>query len=260
MSQRVEVLSNIGLVNEYRKRLPPQICYAVDGSQNLTIEGSSSIDFINSRTRLLERFLLEEKNKHHEMSQAYLAEQLVRIAIKNPLEERGFFMDIAPQNIEHGTDQKGVDLIVVDSNKTICLGIDLKLKRKITINDRDGFGWCQNTLSPFIYLKMGNWSLETREKSGVDIHQWIQEYTSPKLKTTGKIPRIFELRQYIVPRIIRTLEGYIDTTNNPNDRLYISCIPENYQSFELLKNKLSRLWSVFSDISRDYHLADNPCV
>lgn len=248
MSQRVEILSNIGLVQEYRKRLTPQICYAVDGLRNITIEATSTKDFIISRTILLDELLNVDKNKHYEMSQAYMAEQLVRIATKNPLEERGFFIDIAPQNLEHGVNQKGVDLIVLDSNKTICLGIDLKLKK----SNNDGFGWGQNILSPFIYLKMGNWSLETREKSGVDIRQWIQEYTGPKLKTSGKIPRIFELRRYVIPRIIRTLERYIDITNSPNDRLYKSCIPEDYQSFELLKNKLSRLWLVFSEISRDY--------
>ncbi len=169
MPQRVEV-SNIGLVNEYYQGLLPQSFYTGDSTHYNTIECRSSGNFIKSRTALLDEFINIDKSKHHEMSRAYLAEQLVRIAIKNPLEERGFLMDIAPQNLEHGNNQKGVDLIVVDSNKIICLGIDLKLKKRITTCARDGFGWCQNTLSPFIYLKMGNWSLETREESKVDIH------------------------------------------------------------------------------------------
>ncbi len=260
MSQRVEV-SNIGIVNEYYRRLPPQIFYTSDGSQNQTIKGFSSRNFINSRTELLDKFLnLDNKSKHHEMSQAYLAEQLVRIAIKNPLEERGFLMDIAPQNLEHGNDQKGVDLIVVDSKNMICLGIDLKLKKRKVKSEHDGFGWCQNTLSPFIYLKMGNWSLETREKSGVDIRHWIQEYTSPKLKTTGKIPRIYELRQYVVPRITDALKGYTEFINNHESQFYGNCIPESRQSLILLKSKLSRLYTVFSDISWGYHLTNNSCI
>ena len=258
MSERIKV-SDIGLVNEYYRRLPPQIFYAVDEPKNDTIEGFSTRNFITSRTALLDEFLNVDKSKHHEMSQSYLAEQLVRIAIKNPLEEKGFFVDIAPQNLEHGNDQKGVDLIVVDSNKMICLGIDLKLKKRRSASEHDGFGWCQNTLSPFIYLKMGNWSLETREESGVDIRHWIQEYTSPKLKTTGKIPRIYELRQYVVPRITKTLEKYIEKINDSEKEFYKNCIPENQQSLDLLKSKLSSLHSVFSNISRDYHLADKLC-
>jgi hypothetical protein len=256
MSQRIEV-SSIGLVNEYYKGLLPQIFYTRIDSQNQIIEGRSSGNFINSRTALLDEFINIDKSKHHEMSQTYLAEQLVRIAIKNPLEERGFFMDIAPQNLEHGDNQKGVDLIVVDSNKMICLGIDLKFKKRVTRLDRDGFGWCQNTLSPFIYLKMGNWSLDTREESGIGIRRWIQEYTSPKLKTTGKIPRVFELRQYVIPRIIRTLEGYIDVINDPSDRLYNTCTPKDNQSFELLKSKLLTIHSVFLSIFQDYRLEKN---
>lgn len=259
MSQRIEV-SRIGLVNEYHKGLLPQSFYTSDGTQNQTIEGRSSGNFIKSRTALLDDFLNIDKSKHYEMSQSYLAEQLVRIAIKNPLEERGFFMDIAPQNLEHGTGQKGVDLLVVDANKMICLGIDLKLKKRRLKSEHDGFGWCQNTLSPFIYLKMGNWSLETREESGVDIRHWIQEYTSPKLKTTGKIPRVYELRQYIIPRITKTIEKYIESLNGSEKDFYKNCIPENQQTLELLKSKLFRLWSVFSDISRCYRLVDNPCI
>lgn len=259
MSERIKV-SDIGLVNEYYRRLPPQIFYAVDDPKNVTIEGFSTRNFITSRTALLDEFLNVNKSNHHEMSQAYLAEQLVRVAIKNPLEERGFFVDIAPQSLEHGNDQKGVDLIVTDSNKMIHLGIDLKLKKGRSTPDRDGFGWCQNTLSPFTYLKMGNWSLKTREEPDVNIRQWIQEYTSPKLKTTGKIPRIYELRQYIVPRIINTIERYIKVTNSPIDEFYKNCVPEDQQSLDLLKSKLSSLHSVFSNISRDYHLVEIPRV
>ncbi len=259
MSRRVEV-SNIGLVNEYHQGLPPQIFYAIDDSGSVAIEGFSTRNFITSRTALLDEFLNIDTCKHHEMSRAYLAEQLVRIAIKNPLEERGFFMDIAPQNLEHGNDQKGVDLIVVDSNKMIYLGIDLKLRKRRAKSEHDGFGWCQNTLSPFIYLKMGNWSLNTREEDGVDIRHWIEEYTSPKLKTTGKIPRVYELRQYVVPRITKTIEKYIEGLSDSEKEFYKDCIPENQKSLDLLKNKLFRLRSVFSDISRTYHLVDNPCV
>lgn len=255
MSQRVEV-SNIGLVNEYYQGLLPTTFYAIDRSQDLIIEGCSSKDFITSRTALLDEFINIDKSKHHEMSQAYLAEQLVRIAIKNPLEERGFFMNIAPQNIEHGNNQKGVDLLVIDSDKMISLGIDLKLRKRRARSLHDGFGWCQNTLSPFIYLKMGNWSLETREESGVDIRHWIKEYANPKLKTTGKLPRVYELRQYIIPRISEAIKSYIEVIDDSEGKykLYRNCIPEDRQSYSLLKRKLVALDILFSSISKDYHL------
>lgn len=254
MSQRIEV-SEIGLVNRYYMDFPPENRFTTDSSGALII-GTSNKNFISSRVSLVSDHILGIKDNRYEMSQAYLAEELVRVALKNPLEERGFFLHLAPQNIESGVDKKGVDFLITDSSQMIYLGIDLKLKKGRSRFNRDGSGWCPNLQSPFIYLKMGNWSLETRENPDVNIRQWIQEYTRPKLKTTGKIPRVYELRQYIVPRVIRTLSGYIEALNKPEDKFYKLYTPEDRQSLIILKNKLSTVNSLFSSISHDYHLED----
>jgi len=251
MSQQVEY-SKIGLVNEYSRGFPSNVSYRTHDYDSV-VQTTSSRAFINSRTELMDGFLTEDKKiKWFEVSQSYLAEQLVRIAIKSPLEERGFFLDLAPQSLEHGNNQKGVDLIIVDSCQTICLGIDLKLKKSRNKSGHDGYGWCQNILSPFIYLKMGDWSLETREETDVNIRQWIQKYTCPKLKTTGKIPRVYELRQYLIPRVTNTLNTYLEALDRPKDEFSYLYIPEDRQSVNLLKNKLLNLYSLFSDLSQKY--------
>ena len=249
MSQRIEV-SPIGLVNRYHQDFPSQVNFKTDQSGTL-IEGRSSQNFTNSRVNLIDCYISGQRPKT-EMPQALLAEELVRIAVKNPLEERGFFLHLAPQNFESGKNQKGVDLIIVDNNDMICLGVDLKLKKGRSRFNRDGFGWSPKLHSPYIYLTMGNWSLETREESHVSIRKWISEYTCPKLRTSGKIPHIQELRRYIITRIEKSLSGYIEMLKEPIGEFANITIPESQGEVSILEDKLFTLHLLFSSLNDQY--------
>ena len=249
MLERIGI-SKIGLVNRYHQDFSSQINFTKDRFGTL-VECTSSQNFTNSRVSLMDGYL-SGKYQKTEMPQALLAEELVSLALKKPLEERGFSSYLAPQNLESGENQKGVDLIITDADHMICLGVDLKLKKGKSKIERDGYGWCQNIQSPFIYLKMGNWSLETREESTVDIRQWISEYTRPKLKTTGKIPRVNELREYIFPRIERTISSYIEILKEPEGKFADVTIPKNMAELNALEDKLFMMHSLFSSISDGY--------
>lgn len=254
MTERL-VISDIGLVNHYHQGFPPQISFITD-RLGTSIEGVSSENFTNARVNLMDGYFSGCRQKT-EMPQALLAEELVSLALKKPLEERGFFSYLAPQNLESGENQKGVDLIITDNNQMICLGIDLKLRKGKSRFKRDGYGWCQNIQSPFIYLKMGNWSLETREEPVVNIRKWINEYAKPKLKTTGKIPRVFELRQYIIPRIERTLLSYIEMLKEPTGELAEVTVPRELDDLDCLEDKLFTMHQLFSSISEEYFMRRN---
>lgn len=245
MSQRVEI-SPIGLLNRYHCDFPRSIIFSTSEGKD-TIEGLSSLKFTNSRVKLLDNYILERKPQT-EFSQALLAEELVGIAIKKPLKERGFFLHLAPQNLESGKNQKGVDLLITDSNNMICLGIDLKLRKGRSNFNRDGFGWASNLQSPYIYLTMGNWSLKTRQEPHVGIRKWINDYTCPKLITSGKIPNIYELRQYVIPRIERSISGYIETLKEPNINFVEATTPKSREEVDILEYKLFILSLLFCSL------------
>lgn len=249
MPERFEI-SKIGLVNKYHQDFPPQISFIMDHGGAL-VEGISSRNFTSSRVSLIDNYI-SGGNPKTEIPQALLAEELVCLAIKKPLEERGFFSYLAPQNLESGGNKKGVDLIITDSNNMICLGIDLKLRKGRSKLKRDGYGWSQNIQSPYIYLQMGDWTLETRKEPVVNIRQWISEYTRPKLRTTGKIPHVYELRQYVIPRIERTLSSYIEILKEPDGELADLTIPKDTGEIMSLEEKLFKMHLVFSSIKNDY--------
>lgn len=139
----------------------------------------------------------------------------------------------------------------------VCLGIDVKLKKSRSLRDRDGYGWSSHLHSPFIYLNLGNWSVDTWEEPLVDIRNWITNYTLPKLTTTGKIPKMYELRQYLLGRIERSISGYIELIKDPNEEIAEINIPKNYQELNILEEKLFLMHQLFSDLNNKYYPQNN---
>jgi hypothetical protein len=238
-------------VSRYQKEYSPVLSFVTDRSGR-TIEGTSNNDFRRSRTDLMSDYL-NNKPKHHEMTQSLLSEELVLISIAPFLAQKNFITYLAPQNLESGGNQKGLDIIIADKNNVAYLGIDVKLKIGRSSLQRDGFGWSPNLQSPYIYLKLGNWSLNTREEAGVRVRDWINTYTVPRIIESGKIPRIFEMRQYLFGRINRSLSGYSDLFNNPKDRYAEVNIPKNIDEQNLLKEKLESINKAFSELDKQFN-------
>lgn len=248
MSSRVE-FSNINLVNRYYQDFPPQINFSSD-SQGTPIEGFSSSKFTSSRVALIDNYL-SQNNPKKEMSQALLVEEFSNLALEKLLKEKGFSSHLAPQNLESGQNQKGVDLIIQDSQKMLCLGIDLKLKKSKSLLKRDGYGWSPNTKSPYIYLKMGDCFMKTKEESSVNLRDWIQDYTLSKITSTGKIPHLDQFRKYIICRIERTLFSYIQTIKEPSNFIAQKTIPKDHQDQLLLEEKLFKTHALFSSLCQE---------
>lgn len=241
-------------IKHYSGAYPPSIPYKLDplGTMHL---GTSTRDFRESRKDMMTGYMYG-RQKHEQMAQGLIAEEMVRLALKPLIKEAGFETSLAPQSlerseIENGEKMKGVDLIITDLDKLTYLGIDVKLRKAISSRNRDGHGWNSRLKTPFIYLSLGNWDITMRQGESIEVKDWIKEYTLPKLKSTGGIPVFDDFRRYVVGRIERSLNGFREELDGEYKYEYGN-LPYDLDEINVLREKVGIMQSLFTDLNQNY--------
>ncbi len=212
------------------------------------VEATSSDAFLNSRKRLLEQ-LIAGQPRNREFSQAIALEHMVDLTLRNPLDDTGFTLELTPQSLERSIgSQKGVDLLVRDNQNLVYLGIDLKTGKGSSRYERDGYGWNSTTQSPYIYLSLGSFAVNTREQSAVAVREWLNLYAIPSILNTGKIPLLGDFRTYLISRIERSLHGCLEVLREPEEDRPPFGLPQSDQELTIMGEKLSIMHSLFYDL------------
>jgi hypothetical protein len=193
--------------------------------------------------------LLAGNAAYHEYAQSLAFEHFVNLALRLPLEGSGFLVQLTPQSLEESTDsQKGVDLLIRDEAKLVYLGIDVKLRRGRSRLQRDGFGWNTRLLSPYIYLSLGDFVANTREGTQISVRQWLHQFAIPHINSTGKIPHWDQFRGYLLARIERSLNGYVEKVREYEEFDNLMGIPSTNESLEILIEKLAVMHCLFVEL------------
>jgi hypothetical protein len=239
-------LTNVGFIERYTQEYPPSVDYIIS-PRGEKVSETTTHKFKTSRIAMMQD-LVDGKPRRNEMSHSLFAEEIVCLALDPLLQRGGFSSCLAPQSLEHGVDQKGVDVLISDKNNMAYLGIDVKLRIGKSLLGRDGFGWSHHLLSPYIYLSLGNWSVDTWEENGVNIRGWLADYALPKIPESGKIPKISELRRYLIDRIERSLSGFMDRVYSPKEDDLNYGMPSTAEDLMILEEKLPVIYSLFFDL------------
>jgi len=208
--------------------------------------------FQQSRVEQIEKLLLGNF-KEIRMSHALLSEFVVVLAIDPLLCSYSYTVDMAAQSIERGDgDQRGVDLLVVDRQKKIMMGIDVKLGRNRDKNrlNRNGGEWLDNLTAPFIKLTLGNWSVKVKDKNVDDVKKWLMYCVLPNINEGGKIPGLDSLRCFLVVRIKNSLANQLERLKN-NEPMTTNNLLLDRQKRLACKQKLEGLIEIFSTVERE---------
>lgn len=199
--------------------------------------------------------LLIGQSEYLEYAQSVAFEHFVNLALRLPFTGTGFVVELCPQSLEMSSrEQKGVDLLVMDYEHYVYLGIDVKLRRGRSNLQRDGFGWNQRLLSPYIYLSLGDFVANTREGTQISVRQWLHDYAIPSIGSNGKIPHWDQFRAYLLARIERSLEGYTEKVRELEEFDNLLGIPASPQSLEILVEKLAIMHSVFVELRQNMNV------
>lgn len=232
----------------YKDQYPRRATYHTT-EQGGELHTRNSKGFRNGRRSLMEGMLKGEANQI-EMAEALAMEHLVQLTLQQDLEAAGFWIDMAPQTLDHKDDgQKSVDLLVGGPGDLVYMGIDVKMRRGKSKRDRDGYGWSSRLCSPYFYLSLGNCRLETWEREDVAVREWLRTYVIPKIMTTGKIPRIEAFRQYLVGRMERSLYAYVERLAEGDNYHNDFGIPQTVEERDILIEKLMVMHYLFANIS-----------
>jgi hypothetical protein len=230
----------------YAASFPRSTHFSIDtnGSQ---LEATNTRDFISSRGLLMDG-LLSGNTKHEQMAHALLAENTVELALQPVLKDE-FKARLAPQSLEWSRDgNKGVDILISDSEDYVYLGIDVKLHENRSPRGRDGFGWNDRLKTPFVFLALGNWSVDIQEREEVKVKDWLRYYTIPHLRQSKHIPGVTEFRHYLIGRIEQSLNGYREHLLEPDYYSYDVGLPEDVSGKQLLEEKLAVMQSLFTEL------------
>lgn len=211
----------------------------------------SSKNFRKSRINFAEG-LLEKTTKHQEMAVALTLEYLVVLALQRQLMKVGFNIYLAPQSIECGKeDQKGIDVIIVDSENSPYLGINVKLRKGKSTLSRDSGGWNGNISTPYIYLSLGSLAINTKEKNKLDVKQWLTESVIPNIKISGKFPHFEQFQHYLIQRIEKSLCGLSDVIQHESEKYKTSTYrqaPREDESKQIFEEKIRIMHQLFSEL------------
>ncbi len=228
---------------KYAESYPPEINYR-RLSDNL--QAKSSNNFQKSREKLI-RQLLAQKNETIGMPHALLSEFVVALAVNPLISPYGYGVDMAAQSIENGKEQRGVDLLVVDDNQKIMMGIDVKLRGNKIDQGRNGGAWLDNIAAPFINLTLGNWKVEAKNKEVNNVKDWLIFCVLPNINDSGQIPELKSLRYFTVPRIKNSLINQLERMESEKTIDFYK-LPMNRQKSLACKQKLTGLIGLFTKI------------
>lgn len=229
----------------YAEAFPPKTAYGID-SKGTVLVGKSSKDFSRSRGHLMHH-IISGKEQKTSYPQALLAENVVNLALQ-PVMGDEFKASLAPQTIEWDVDGKGVDVLISDPDDYIYLGIDVKMRYGKSPLNRDGYGWSEKLKAPYIYLSLGNWSVDIQERQEVSIRDWLQEYTIPHIQRAKPIPGVVDFRHYLVGRIERSINGYRQRLREADLYEHDFGLPFSAEGAELLEEKLAVMQSLFTEL------------
>lgn len=245
------MIERVSSIENFAGSLPdfyPALAHYLVQPDGPELIASNSRAFCLSRFHMLET-LLHNLPGHQEMSLALALEYLVHLALRGPLSETGFTLDLSPQSLECSQEgQKGVDLLIADSNQLVYLGIDVKLRVGASAYERDGYGWNARLFSPYIYLSLGNFSVSTRDQQQLSVRDWFRSCAVPHIRGSGKIPHLDQFRSYLISRIERSLNGYLERLREPEMYSNDFGIPTTANEQALLTEKLATMQSLFTDL------------
>lgn len=231
--------------NHYKESFPPSIVLDV-GRKREPLTATTAKPFRDSRTFLLDRYLHGNSRKG-EMTEGHLAEQMVNLALRPMLSPAGFSSRLAPESLEHGNDQKGVDILITNPRNKVFLGIDVKLRRGKSRYQRDGFGWSPKMRSPFIYLSLGNWAGPPNSHGNeISIKEWLKNQSKNGIIKSGQIPYLDALRRYLAVRIERTLEHAHAATREPQIFPHTHMLPEGTRDLTIMREKIGVMHHLFT--------------
>ena len=209
---------------------------------------TNSINFINSRRTMFNQ-LVSGKINPKEFPQALFSEHIVYTALEGPVNEMNYKIFTAPQSLDISRkNNKGIDLLICNKENIPFLGINVKLRKGRSSFNRDGYGWHSKLQAPYIYLSLGNWTVDTREGKETRIRQWLDECAIPKISESGKIPQFWDFRNYLIARIDRSLDGFIEKLDNKQNDLNFG-LPETMIEMSILRQKLPAISSVFGQLN-----------
>lgn len=224
---------------------PPTAQYLVDTNGNY-LNANSNEEFRNNRKKQMNLYI--DGNPKHESIRGLFVEPLVCFSLRPYLQQAGFDIILAPQSLEHGIEQKGVDLLIVDPDQYVYLGIDVKTRKDRSSKGRDRYGWSSKLKSPYIFLSLGNWDVELRENKKITVPRWTREMVVPNIQKTGKIPRINNFKDYIVSKAENTVYSFRNRLDD-RKRYYGGSLPQNREERTMLEEKLGIIHSLLTDIS-----------
>ena len=153
---------------------------------------------------------------------------------------------MAPQSLEHGVGQRGVDLLILNREHKIMLGIDVKLKTSNLKYNRNGGRWLNNLKAPFINLTLGNWPVKAKDPQINNIKNWLNYSVLSNIPENGKIPQLNDFRSFVVTRINNSLQLQLENCQKHNFPPGTS--PFTRQDYIVYKQKLNGLVEIFSAI------------
>lgn len=232
-------------IASHSRSYPSNFPYRTDTDHPLQT-ASSTEKFRTARRSLMTELLLYRQARH-EMAKSLALEYLVQLALQPLFSGSGFEIQCAPQSLECSNHtQKGVDLIICDTTGVVLLGIDVKQRKGNSIYERDGYGWNQQLLAPYIYLSLGNLQITTREQTTVSIIDWLIHYVLNHITDSGKIPHFNPFRDYLLQRIEKSLNGLTERCRESDIFTFSTGLPdENSEAFTIMERKISITQSVF---------------
>ncbi len=231
----------------YQESYPPEMTFNV-GRKNRPHIGTSALQFRKSRAELLENFFYS-RPKQAELIQSYFAEQIINLALRPLIAGAGFSSQLAPQSLEHGEGQKGVDLLITDPQQRVYLGIDVKLRKGHIAYKRDGFGWSQHIRAPHIFLALGDWEPEPhQDEHPVTVKKWLKQHSKEGIYKNGQIPNLPSLRAYVTGRIERTLEHAHEAVREPQIFPYSDMLPAGTRDIAIMREKIGVMHHLFASL------------
>jgi hypothetical protein len=173
----------------------------------------------------------------------------VALSLEPLLTPHRYSIDLAPQSIEHGQGQRGVDLLILNPDRHIMLGIDVKLRANKSTKNQNGGSWLPHLQAPFINLTLGNWPVSTKDPQVKSVKDWIINCVIPNVPNNGKIPQLDSLRSFLVPRIINSLESQLKNSRDQKPSYFVS-LPETRQQMNIYRLKLKGLINLFTQINQ----------